>query len=142
MAQKSYYEILKYPIATWIIFDIISFIAGFTNYVDISTQMLLGNGSIFIAMLFGIWVGKRASKAFNKLWVSMLSAVILLIIMGFVGVIASTGLSVWSQSFQVYTGQTGISSSSPVLNAAITIWFITAMVAIVGAALAHEFSGR
>jgi hypothetical protein len=144
MAKKSYIEIIKYPLVTWLVFYIVAFIFGFTNYVGVSTEVMFGNATLFLALLFGLWVGKRSTKAFGYLWVSMLSAFMLVVIIGVIGVVLGLALASFSGSFMGYLSQYGSQGAllGIVLNATITTWVEMAMVAMVAAAATYEFSSK
>lgn len=141
--KKSYFEVLKYPVALWVVFQLVSFVAGYTNYVNITAEMLLSNGGVFMAILFGAWVGKRSSKAFNYLWVSILNGLMLGLIIGFVTLILLFILSSYSQNFIMYMSQYSAGSAEPfTISTAIVLWVQMIMFSVVSAALAYEFSSK
>jgi hypothetical protein len=141
--KKSYFDVLKYPIALWIVFQLVAFVAGYTDYVNITAEMLLSNGAIFMAVLFGAWVGKRSSKAFNYLWVSMLNGLMISVIVGFVTLLLLFVLSTYSQNFISYMTQYSGGSPGPfTINTAIVLWVQMVMFSVVSAALAFEFSSK
>jgi hypothetical protein len=142
--KKSYLEVIKYPLALWLAFQAVAFVFGFTNYMNLSIELLLSEGTIFMAILFGVWVGRRSSKAFKYLWVSMLNALMLSIIVGFVTLLFVYLLSVYSQGFISYMSQYGPSSSltTIALDISVVAWIQMVFFAIVSAALAYEFSSK
>ncbi len=144
MVKKSYLDIIKYPLIVWLVFEVIAFVAGFTSYLSISTQIMLGTNTLFLAILFGIWVGRRSAKAFDYLWVSMIAALMLTLIVGFVNVVLSYALGAYSQSFISYVSGGGSAAGvgALILSVAITTWVQMGMLAIVGAAIAYEFYSK
>ncbi len=144
MVKKSYFDIVKYPLGLWIIFDIVAFVLGFTSYVGVVAQIFLGSGSFFLALIFGAWVGRRTAKVFNQLWASALTAIMLIAVIGFVNILFGYGLSAWSTSFQTYMIQYGPQASllSLVTGSLIAVWFQIGMIAIATAMTAAEFSTK
>ncbi len=142
MVKKSYFDVVKYPLGLWVLYEIVFLIVGFTGYAAITAQMMLGLGALVLAILFGVWTGKRASKAFsNYMWVSGLSAIMLVVVVGVLGVIFTAILTSYSASFGAFVGLAAPSLTA-LLSASITTWIEIAMVAIVSALLTYEFSTK
>ena len=141
MVKKSFLDILEYPLAMWLVFLIASLIVGFTSFANLSIQVMLGTTALFLAILFGAWVGRRSAKAFDNVIVGALSALMLSVVVGFVMILFTFILVNYSSAFATQISAFG-SASSVALSAGITIWIEVIMIAMVSAAAAAEFSSR
>jgi hypothetical protein len=143
MVEKSYGSILKYPLTMWVAFEIVLLAVGFTRAAAATGDMLFGTGVLFVALLFGTWVGRRSALAFPKYsWVSVLSAFMLILITGFVAVLFGYVLSTYSAPFNsmLAPGSSPGGNTNYILTSSVASWVEMGIIALIGAALAYEFT--
>ena len=143
MVEKSFGSILKYPLTLWVVFEIALLAIGFTPAAAATGDMLFGTGALLVGILFGAWVGRRSALAFPKyMWVSVLSAFMLILITGFISVLFGYVLSTYSVQFNsiVTPGTSPGSNTNYILMSSVTSWVEIGIMALVGAALAYDLS--
>lgn len=145
MVQKSFLDILKYPMTMWFVFLLVAFLFGFTQYSSMSVQILIGNGAILLALIFGLWIGRRSAKAFEYIGVGITSALMLTVVIGFITTLFASLLSVVSQQFASsiapLTTQSAVVQSIAIAGG-ITVWIEIVMIGTAAAAVAAEFTTR
>ncbi|MFI5412921.1 MAG: hypothetical protein ACHQX1_03445, partial [Candidatus Micrarchaeales archaeon] len=57
MKLEKYKWTVIYPFSLWFFFKVVALIFGFSDYPDVSHEMLLDDTAPFLPMLFGFWIG-------------------------------------------------------------------------------------
>lgn len=141
--EMGFWDMIKYPLCLWAVIEIITLAFGFTQYVSSTIDIFVGTTALYLAILFGLWVGRRTAMAYKSvIWISLINGFIITIIIGFINLVFLLVLSYYSQNFITAVGAGSESLFSVVINAGVVTWIKMAVLAIVSAGVAHEFSRK
>ncbi len=139
------------PLALWLAYMAVALIMGFTQLVNTSVELLLGDIPIFFAVIFGIWVGRRTFKVMGDyMKVALINGFILSLAIGAISIIFILVLAQSSAAFAQSYGQLGAAPSqysqsvslTTILESGIASWIKIVLVTIAAAAMGFEFSSK
>lgn len=150
MAKNAFKEVLALPALLWLGFVIVALIIGFTQEVNTSVDLLIGNTPVFFALLFGIWIGRRSFKHMGEnLNLALINGLMLSIMIGALSVICILLLANSSASFAQAYGALGSPSQYTqsislvsILESGVSSWVTIVLVTVVAAAMGFEFSSK
>lgn len=145
-SARGLYDTVAYPLAFWIVLMVLSVVAGQIGFISLTTQILFGNGVLYLGIIFGLWVGVRASSAGGGVNSVILPAVVVAVVSGIVGVVLSGALVAYSQGFLQYVSQyistTQGSAMYVIVSTGVATWMEGVILLVASAALAFEACSR
>jgi len=139
--QKGFFEIIKKPLLLWLGFYIIFLIGGLIDLPQLSAMFLYGNYVMFLALLFGLWLGRNASRISKYFSVALTSSFTASFIIGIIGFAFIAGLNAYSSSFAAAVfGAPAALSITLLLQYFASSWIEMILTTMLAAAVGFEFS--
>ncbi|MGC8572140.1 MAG: hypothetical protein ACP5LH_02575 [Candidatus Micrarchaeia archaeon] len=142
--NKSFFSLIKAPLLLWLIFYIIFLIGGVLGVMQLSAMLIFGSYyTIFIPMLFGLWIGKITSKNLRKFSHAIIASFSTVIIIGLIGFAFVAFLNNYSVTFAQEVFGAPAALSLPLLLQYFSIFWIEMLfVTILAAVVGFEFSNN
>jgi hypothetical protein len=149
MKFSKYNRAIIYPLALWLVFELIAFGFGFTPYPNITKACLLSDTSpLFLSIMFGLWIGGESTDAFNKASAAR-NAIIVAFVIGMVINLLMLSLISNSPVFLTYVTSVytnNLSVQTPILNLSLSTWigniFVTSIAALAGFTLVSKLKKK
>jgi len=143
MRTKAYLNALLVPFVLWFVFYVVAFLFGYTEYPDVTQQMMLNNASpYFVALAFGLWIGAESYNNGFRVGGAAVNALIASFVVGVFCVLFTIVLINTSQIFLAYAASLyskAYTVNQPILNLAISTWVGNIFTAIPAAAATCAF---
>ncbi|MCL5433506.1 MAG: hypothetical protein M1538_00825 [Candidatus Marsarchaeota archaeon] len=97
--QKSFFNTIKAPLLLWLTFYIIFLIGGIIGLGQLSAMFFYGSYVMFLALLFGLWLGRIAIKNSKNFSNALINAFLTTLIIGIIGFVFVVLLNNYSSAF-------------------------------------------